>query len=51
MKNYIAPEYKNEKVIIEDVIAVSLFSFIFGKDENGNKDGSGDVVVDLGNIL
>lgn len=45
MRKYIAPEYVNEKVIVEDVIAGSLFEFIFGED------GEGDVIVDLGDII
>lgn len=51
MRKYIAPKYVNEKVIVEDIIAGSLFEFIFGEDEEGNKDGSGDVIVDLGDII
>lgn len=54
MKKYIAPEYINEKVEVEDVITYSPI-FNDGNTEAGQaaglKPGEGEVIVDLGALL
>ena len=46
MKKYIAPEYKNETIEVEDIITTSNFIFN-GPDENGNAVVEGN----LGDLL
>ena len=45
MKKYIAPEYKNETIEVEDIITTS--NFIFGVDGDGNATVEGN----LGDLL
>ena len=54
MKKYIAPEYINEKVEVEDVITYSpIFNIGSAESEEagGLPEGSGEVIVDLGALL
>ena len=42
---YIAPEYKNEKIEVEDIITTS--NFVFSTDDEGN----GTVTGNLGDLI
>ena len=45
MKKYIAPEYKNETIEVEDIITTSNFNF------NVDNDGNATVEGNLGDLL
>lgn len=45
MKKYIAPEYKNETIEVEDIITTSNFNFIVDGDGNATVEGN------LGDLL
>ena len=48
MKKYIAPEYINEKILVEDIITGSP---IWSVEENEEGEKEGSIIVDLGSLL